>query len=126
MKMTTKQVVEAYRASRELSEMVLPFKVARAVARLRKRLGEEHFTVLEMERAMVDSCHGKEDVDGYSFPTEEERKAFFTAHRKMMEQEDDIKLPVVDLSAFASQLRITPGAIEALEGLVIFEKEEEA
>lgn len=126
MKMTTRRIVDAYRASQELSDMVLPFKVARTVARLRKRLGEEYSTVLEMEKTMVDSCHGREEANGYRFPTEEEAKAYYAAHRKMLEQEDDINLPVVDLSAYASQLRITPGAIEALEGLVIFEKEDEA
>lgn len=124
MKLTIKRIVGAYRASRELSEMVLPFKTARAVAQLRKRLGEEYSTVVQMEKAMVDSCHGEETEDGYRFPTKEEAQAYYEAHRKMLEQEDDVSLPVVDLSAYVAQLRITPGAIEDLEGLVIFEKEE--
>ena len=104
--------------------MVLPFKTARAVARLRKRLKVEFSTVVEMEKVIVDSCGGQTCENGYKFPGPEQTQAFQEGHRKMMEQEDEISLPVVDLSAYADQLRITPAAIEALEGIVIFEKEE--
>lgn len=120
--MTPKQIVAAYKAIHELSGTVLPYRAARGVEALKKRLTEEFETVLEMERNLAEEYGGKLGSGGYRFPDREQAERFRTIHNAAMEQEDDIPLPAVDLSKYTDMLRISPGAIEALEGLVIWEE----
>ena len=49
---------------------------------------------------------------------------FLKRRDEMMDQEDSITFPVVDLSKYTDMIRISPGALEALSGIVVFEKEE--
>lgn len=122
--MTPKQVTAAYRAVLELSNIVLPYKSARSVATLAKRLAEENNVVADMEKNLVAEFGGKMRPGGVcDFADQNTAKRFQTALEAAREQEDEIRLPTVDLSEYTNLIRITPASIDALEGIVIFEKE---
>lgn len=126
MTLTPKQVTTAYRAVTELSNIVLPYRAARAVAALKKRLAEENDTVAAAEKNLVKEYGGQVSPGGHcDFPDDDAAQRFNGAREAFLEQEDEIKLPAVDLSKHTSLIRITPAAIEALEGIVIFERPEE-
>ncbi len=122
--MTPVEIVNAYRGSLELSNIVLPYKEARGVAHLKKRLEKENDIVAETEKAMAEQHGGKPNLDGtYSFGSPEEAGKFREALSEFRKQNDEIDLPMVDLSKHTSLLRLSPSAVEALDGIVIFESE---
>lgn len=124
--MTPNQITAAYRAVLELSNIVLPYKAARSVAGLKKRLAEENDIVVDMEKKLVAQYGGEVRHGGAcEFPDPDAAERFRAVLNEAREQEADIKLPTVDLSAHTGLIRISPAAIEALEGIVIFEKEVE-
>lgn len=124
--MTPNEIKNAYRAVQELSGVVFPYRVSRGISALKKRLGEELDTVAGMEKALVEKYGGKVDRNGSITLSGENAQAFSEEYNALMSQDDEsIKLPAVDVSAFADTLRISPGAVDALEGIVIFEKEDE-
>lgn len=122
--MTPKQIVEANRGARELTSLVLPFKTALALARLKKALQEATDVIARSERALAESLGGvPQGPAEYKFLNEEDKYAFLEASGKMLDEEDDtLTLPTVDLSEQAGQLKISADAIAALEGIVIFER----
>lgn len=125
MTLTPKRIAAAYRAITELSTIVLPFQPSRAVMALKKKLAEETDTVAAAEKNMVREYGGTVNADGRcNFPDEDTAQKFHAAREAWLEQEDDIKLPKVDLSKHTNLIRITPVALEALDGIVIFEKED--
>lgn len=124
--MTPNDIKNAYKAIQELSGTVFPYKVSRGIAALRKRLGEELETVAAMEMALVEKYGGAIERGGSIKISGADAQAFSDAYNALMAQDDEsIKLPVVDVSACADTIRISPGAVEALEGIVIFDKEAE-
>lgn len=124
--MTLNQIVSACAHINELSKSVFPYQTARSLCRLKKRLKDELDVVLDIEKTMVSAYGGTVNRDGsYKFPSAEQQKQFIAEYEKTLTQEQDIKLPVVDLSKFTNSIRISPAAMEALDGIVIFEKEEE-
>lgn len=123
--MTPNQITAAYRAVLELSNVVLPYKAARRVTLLKKRLAEENDIVVDMEKKLVAQYGGEVRHGGAcEFPDPDAAERFRVVLSEAREQEADIKLPTVDLSAHTSLIRISPAAIDALEGIVIFEKGE--
>lgn len=123
--MTPNEIKNAFRAIQELSGVVFPFRVSRSISALKKRLSEELDTVAGMEKALVEKYGGNVERNGSITINGEDAKAFADEYNTLMAQNDEsIQLPVVDVSAFADMIRISPGAVEALEGLVIFEKED--
>lgn len=121
--MTPNQIKNAYKAIQELSGVVFPYRVSRGISALKKRLGEELDTVAGMEKALVEKYGGKVDRNGAIKISGDDAQAFADEYNALMAQDDEsIKLPAVDVSAFADTLRISPGAVEALEGIVIFEE----
>ena len=123
--MTPNEIKNAYRAVQELSGVVFPYRVSRGISALKKRLGEELDTVAGMEKALVEKYGGKVDRNGSITLSGENAQAVSEEYNAIMAQDDEsIKLPAVDVSAFADTLRISPGAVDALEGIVIFEKED--
>lgn len=124
--MTPNQITAAYRAILELSNTVLPYKAARSVTVLKKQLAEENDIVVDMEKKLVAQYGGEVRHGGAcEFPDPDSAERFRTVLNEAREQEADIKLPTVDLSAHTGLIRISPAAIEALDGIVIFEKEVE-
>ena len=122
--MTPNDIKNAYKAIPELSGTVFPYKVSRGIAALRKRLGEELETVAAMEMALVEKYGGIVEPNGSIRVRGANSQAFADEYNALMAQDDEsIKLPVVDVSAYDDTLRISPGAVEALEGIVIFEEE---
>lgn len=121
--MTPNQIKNAYRAIQELSGVVFPYRVARGIAALKKRLLEEVEAVAAMESALVEKYGGKIDRTGNAKVSGKNAQAFVDEYNAMMEQNDEsIQLPVVDVSAFADTLRISPDAVGWLEGIVLFEE----
>ena len=121
--MTPNQIKNAYRGIQELTGVVFPFRVARGIAALKKRLSEELEVVAAMESALVEKYGGKIDRSGSAKISGKEAQAFADEYNVMMAQDDEsIQLPVVDVSAFADTLRISPDAVGWLEGMVIFEE----
>lgn len=125
MKMRQRDVITAYRAVQELTEARFPYSKAREVSALRKRLREEYETAAERELALAGEM-GIEQTEAGRFRTKDPARAaeFRRRHEAQMEEAAEIGLPVVDLSEFAEMLRVSPGCLEALEGIVIFEKGE--
>lgn len=121
--MTPKQIVAAREAMKELSKIPLPYKVARQLSGLNRRLDQEIETISSMERALVEEFQGSIERNGIQFPDNEAATAFDEKRKTFMEEDVAFSLPVVDLSKFADNLRISSGAVEALEGLIRFERE---
>ena len=122
--MTPNDIKNAYKAIQELSGTVFPYKVSRSIATLKKRLGEELETVAAMEMALVEKYGGSVLPNGSVRVVGANSQAFADEFNAMMGQNDEsIVLPVADVSEQADVICITPGAVAALEGLVIFEKE---
>lgn len=123
--MTPNQIVSAHRAIKEISGMVFPFKTARAVAGLKRRLQEEFEVIANAERAMIEKHGGKANGAIIDFDAPEKAKEFQAEYDAFMSEEAEIKLPTVNLSKHTDMLRLTPDSIEALDGIVIFERDEE-
>jgi hypothetical protein len=122
--MTPNDIKNAYKAIQELSGTVFPYKVSRSVSALKKRLSEELETVAAMEMALVEKYGGSVLPNGSVRVVGANSQAFADEFNAMMWQNDEsIVLPVADVSEQADIICITPGAVAALEGLVIFEKE---
>lgn len=121
--MTPNKVVSAYRAIKEVSGMVFPYKTARAVASLKRKLQDEVDTIANTERALIEKHGGKANGLKIDFESHEKAVEFQAEYDGFMGQEAEIKLPAVDLSMHIDTLRLSPDNIEALDGIVIFEKE---
>ncbi len=124
--MTPNQIIQAHQAIQQLSSLVLPYRAAREIAGLKKRLVEEFETVFHAELALLERHGGEVKQNGeYRFPDDGAAETFAKECTAFRAQEDDIRLPIVDLSGHASAIRISASAVEALEGLVKFEGEAE-
>lgn len=122
--MTPIQIKNAYKAIQELSGVVFPYRVSRGISALKKRLSEELDTVNSMEKALVEKYDGKVSPNGSIKISGDNAQAFADEFNALMAQDDDsVKLPTVDVSQFADMIRISPRAVEALEGIVIFEED---
>lgn len=123
--MTPAQIANAYKAVVRLSGSVFPYKTARSLARLKRRLSEEVDAVSAAERAIVENRGGNVKSDGgiYIKGNDEVDKLVAELNQFRM-QEDEVELPTVDISKYVDVLQISPNDIEALDGIVIFEKEE--
>lgn len=121
--MTPRKVLNAYRAIKEISGTVFPYKTARAVAALKRKLQAEVDVIADTERALVEKYGGKMTGSRVDFDSAENVTAFQTEYNNFMEQGAEIDLPVVNLSKHTDALRLAPDTIEALEGIVIFEQE---
>lgn len=127
--MTPKKIMEAHRGIQYLTSIALPFKEARALARLKKSLEENLGVILDAERKLVQAHGGAytEKPGRYRFKDNETAMRFYEDLQAFQNQDDDtISLQTVDLSGQADQLNISAEAIEALEGIVIFEREDAA
>ena len=101
--MTPRKITEAHKAMMELAGIPFPFKTARQLAKLKSRLDEEYLTVYNMDQALVRDMGGEIKANGnYKFQDSE----------------------ALNLSKYTDMIRISPGALEALEGIVAFEKED--
>lgn len=120
--MTPIQVVSAYKAINELTSVVLPYHATRSLTILKKELADEFETVATMERNLIEECGGEMAPDGtFHFPNEADTEEFMGKYNALMHQDDDVKLPVADLSKYTDMIRISSNAVEALDGLVVFE-----
>lgn len=126
--MTPKKIIKAYQGIQYLMSIALPFKEARALARLKRSLEENINVIVENEHKLLQAHNGTAIRPGeYKFKDNETAMRFYEDLQAFQNQDDDtISLPTVDLSDQADQLNISAEAIEALEGLVIFEREDAA
>lgn len=122
--MKLSEVIDAYRAVAELSRCVLPYKAARRVAMLKKALQAEFDVIAAQESALTEQYGGEKDGSGTIRFADAEKGAEFAAQwGKYLKEETEAVFPGVDISKYADQLRISPDAICALEGLVDFGEE---
>lgn len=122
--MTPKKIIDANKAIQELSAVVLPYSAARAVANLKRRLKEETDIICGIERGIIAKYGGDIDDTGKcKFSDAESAKAFLAEQTEIMNQEDDIHLPEVDLSAYIVNINISAATLEALDGIVKFEED---
>lgn len=122
--MNPKKIVDANKAITELSGIVLPYKAARAVVSLKRRLAEEFDMIADMEKTAIEKNGGKIDESGnVRFSDIENAKKFSEERTKFMNEEADIVLPEVDLSEYADQISLSPDSLSALENIVIFDRE---
>lgn len=126
--MTPNQIVAAHKAMIELGGVVFPYKTARKVAGLKKRLADEVQAVLDMEKALAEQYGGKRQATGsYRFESQEKIAEYLEAHRLAMEEDDpSIQFDPVDISKYTNQISISASSVEALDGLVIFEEGDNA
>jgi len=122
---TPNEVLSAYRAIQELSKVVLPYKEARAVMNAKRALSTEFETVLAMETAMSDEFGVKRRRNGqFDFPDNETAENFLQKYEAAMEERTAVKLPLVDLSKYTDAIRLSAASVEALEGIVNFQRED--
>ncbi len=120
--MTPNQILRSYNAARELSQLVLPYKAARSVVRLKRKLEDEFHTIAGMEDALLQEFSGKKDQNGrFQFPDNETAEAFLEKYNSAMEEPADIQFDRVDLSRYSDMIKISPASIDALDGIVVFE-----
>lgn len=119
--MKPSQIVNAYKAILELDNVPMPYRTARQVAALRKRLKEEFDVIRGMEEALAADYGGKFDGASYQFETTETARAFAGQLNAVMDQDDAVNLPGADLSGTAEALHLSPFAVAALDGLIKFE-----
>lgn len=121
--MTPKQLVSIYQSLNELSNVVLPYQKTREMVRLRRRVQDEIDTILTMEQTLAAKYGGTQGKDKtYHFPDVEKTKQFAQEHTQFYEHEEVIELPTVDLSQYTGFIRLSPAAMEALDGVVLFEE----
>ncbi len=125
-KMKQREVIGAYRAVLELAEVRFPYRKAREVAALRRRLREEYETVAERETELAKEL-GVEALETGKFRTRDPAaaEAFRRRHEEQMNEEAEFDFPAVDLSEFTEMLQVSPDCLEALEGIVVFERKGE-
>lgn len=120
--MTPRQVMAAFTATNSLATCTFPYTVARQVYKLKKRLIEELDTIVGIENAMV-AKYGGESINGkYKFSEASTAEDFWKEYEAFLEQDSDIELPPVDVSDYSGLIHISATAMEALEGIVTFEK----
>lgn len=121
--MTPKNIMSAYKAISELSNCAFPYKITRQIRILRNRLSEEFEAVLDAEKTLVKKYEGELGPESsYKFKSSEAAAQFYTEYQKMIVEECDINLPCVDISKYVDSITISTAAIDALDGLVIFEE----
>lgn len=121
--MTPREIVSIYSALNELSKTVFPYKVARKIAGLNKRVKEEFDVVNNQEHALVSKYNGKYEPGGkISFPDNDAAAAFAAEFDAMMDEDADVRFTPVDVSKYTETLQLTPRTIEALDGVIIFEE----
>ena len=121
--MTPKQIIQARNAIQELSAIVLPYKAAREAAALKRRLEKEFETIVSMERALIAELGGKPERGGIQFPDDGAAAEYAERWEAILNEEAPARFPSVDLSPYMNMIRISPGAVDALEELVVFERE---
>lgn len=124
--MKQREIIAACRAVQELAGVRFQYQTAREVAALRRRLREEYEIAAEREMALAKEL-GVEALESGQFRTKDPAKAaeFRRRHEEQMDEEAEIELPVVDLSDCTDMLQVSPDCLEALDGIVTFEKEGE-
>ena len=116
------QLIKAYSHIDELFRLVLPYQTTRSLLCLKKQLKEEVDTALAMQSALIEKHAGIQNEDGsYRFPSIKDQKAFMADYDALMNQDQTIHLSCVDLTRFTDVIRISPAAMEALDGIVLFE-----
>ncbi len=123
--MNLQKIIDAYGAICGLSKIVLPFKKARALTELKKKLKESFDVIQQAELTIVEEFCGEQTQNGiYQFKSDEDAIKCQKAIQDYMEQDDDsIELPTVDLSDYTDQIKLSASALEALEDIIIFDKE---
>lgn len=118
--MTPTKIVAIHNAVNELSVCVLPYRNARDVNKLKRKVQDEIDTIVSAEKAIVEKHSGQFTDTGFKFNTEEDAKAFRAEYENFMSQDAEVDLPKIDLSQCADLLRLTPNAIDSLDGIVNF------
>lgn len=127
MKLKQREVIAAYRAVLELGEVRLPYRKAREVAALRRRLREEYETAAQREAALARELGVETAENGRFLARDAARAEEFRRRREaQMDEEAEMDLPAADLSQFTDMIQLSADCLEALEGMVIFEKGETA
>lgn len=123
--MTPGRIADAHRAMCELKPIAFPYHETRELCALVRRLEEEKAVVFGFEKAMLEK-YGGEVTDGrkISFENVEAAIAFKHEQEAFMNTPEPIDLPTVDLSVHVDRIQLSPNALKALEGIIIFEKEE--
>ena len=121
--MTPRKIIDAHRAIKEISGMCFPYKTARAVAALKRRLQEEADIVADAQRSLVEHYGGKAKGNQVTFADEETVLEFQNHYNDFMNEDTEVNLPTVDLSKHTNMFCLSPDTIDALDGIVIFEKE---
>ena len=119
--MTPRQIIEIYRALRELEDVVFPYKQAREIAGLCKRVNEEFELIVQQENKLAAKYNGKRD--GHKrlvFDNAEHSEAFAVEYNEMLDGEIDVDLQRVDLSKYADRLQLSPRSLSALERVINF------
>ncbi len=121
-RMTPNQIIGAYKAIHELTTIIFPYAVTRNIANLRNRLKEEFQIIADIESGIIKKYGGELKNNSIQFPNKEARQKYITEYNSIMAEKDNVELPVVNLSKYTDRIAISPDAMNALEGIVIFEE----
>lgn len=121
--MTPREIINIHNALNELSKTVFPYKTARKIAGLSKRVKEEIDIINSQEHAIANKYGGKYEPGGkINFSDSDAAVKFAKEFDVMMDEDVDVNFTPVDVSKYTDALRLTPKTIEALDGVIIFEE----
>ena len=117
------KIINAYNALSRLYMQQLPIKEAYKIFGLRKQMKGQYDFQVEREKQFLEKYNGYFDDNGeVKFHKREEAKQFADAVTELSEMEVEEQITPITMKMDAlNDLKIMPGDIESLDGIVIFE-----
>lgn len=120
--MTPREILKIRDALSELNNVVFPYKIARKIAGLNRHVQNEVDVISAQENALINKFHGKRKGNSLDFGDVDVLEQFLSERNEMMEEDnEEIRFTPVDLHQYTNLLNLTPKAIDALDGVIIFE-----
>ena len=126
MEFTARQVVDICTALKTMQiKCRMKYRDARKLSDLKKLFEERTHVIGHMESDLVKNCGGTIRQDGkVEFSEPSLAETFVSEHNKLFEDKDEIEFAPVDLSEYIDDIEITVEGVEALDGIILFSKED--
>lgn len=126
MELTTRRIVDAYAALNAIHFTCrLKYRDARKLSDLKKIFKGRCDVIGKLETDLVKQCGGQIHEDGkIEFSEPEFAATFVGEHNKLFEETDDVDFTPVDMSSYIDNIEIPVESIDALDGIILFDKED--
>ena len=116
---TMSQVISAYKAVMNMSQMLLPVAEALKLYKIRKALEEKFDFFTEEEQKRISACEGEVSENGVIiFPNAEKQKEYSIQYKELTSMPIEITVDSITLDLDKLNGKITVDDILALEGLI--------